>query len=70
MLAQASMRVPSTEKCSVESSRLTAGSPMTDTRNETATSPASSRSRFLVNTVTSHTGASIDRPTNQRNSML
>ena len=32
--------------------------------------PCNRRSRFLVNTVTSHTGASIDSPTNQRNIML
>ena len=30
------------------------------------TAPAISRSRFLVNTVTSHTGSSISNPTNQR----
>ncbi len=37
--------------------------------NDTATSPSGKRSRFLVNTDTSQTGASIDRPLNQRNSM-
>jgi hypothetical protein len=35
-----------------------------------ATSAFSSRSRFLVNTVTSHTGSSIFNPTNHRNSRL
>ena len=32
--------------------------------------PPNSRSRFLVNTVTSHTGSSMPRPTNQRNNRL
>jgi hypothetical protein len=70
MLAQASIRVPSTEKCSVERCRFTAGSTRTARRKTRAISPSSSRSRFLVNTVTSQTGASMDRPTNQRNGML
>ena len=70
MLAQASISVPSTEKCSVESSRLSAGSIRIARRKPRAMSPSSSRSRFLVNTVTSQTGASIAKPTNQRNSML
>jgi hypothetical protein len=68
--AQASISVPSTEKCSDESSGFTSGSASTAAKNFPTTSPRSSRSRFLVNTVTSHTGASIPRPTNQRNSML
>ena len=70
MLAQASISVPSTEKCSAESRRLTQGSLRIARRKPCAMSPASNRSRFLVNTVTSQTGASMDRPTNQRNSML
>jgi hypothetical protein len=32
--------------------------------------PSSSRSRFLQNTVASHTGSSAERPTNHRNSRL
>src|SRR5690349_14227195 len=67
MEAQASISVPSTEKCSVESRRLTCGSARIARRKPWAISPSSNRSRFLVNTVASHTGASIDRPTNQRN---
>src|SRR3954463_8782575 len=52
------------------SSRFTAGTARMARRKARATSPSSSRSRFLVNTVTSQTGASMDRPTNQRNSIL
>ena len=68
--AQASINVPSTEKCSVESSGLICGSARIAARKPHAMSPSSSRSRFLVNTVTSQTGTSIARPTNQRNSIL
>ena len=46
------------------------GGGLAQDRKPRAISPSSSRSRFLVNTVTSHTGASIAKPTNQRNSML
>ena len=38
--------------------------------NLAAISPSSSRSRFLQNTVASHTGSSADSPTNQRNNRL
>jgi hypothetical protein len=68
VLAQASRRVPSTEKCPVESRVRTFGCASTVGRNRLATSPASSRSRFLVKVVASHTGSSTPRPTNQRNS--
>ena len=68
--AQASIRVPSTEKCSSDSNLLTRGWDRTAAINLAATSPASNRSRFLVNTVTSQIAASIDSPTNQRNSRL
>jgi hypothetical protein len=68
--AHASINVPSTEKCSAESSGFTCGSARIAVRKPRAMSPSSRRSRFLVNTVTSQTGASIARPTNQRNSML
>ena len=70
MLAKASIKVPSTEKCSSESSALTSGWPSTAWNNSAAISPSRNRSRFLVNTVTSQIGASIARPTNQRNSRL
>jgi hypothetical protein len=70
MLAQASIRVPSTEKCSSDKSALIRGWPSTAAMSFAATSPSSSRSRFLVNTVTSQIGASIARPTNHRNSRL
>src|SRR3984957_14583659 len=69
-LAQAWISVPSTEKCSSEISALIRGWLMIATRNCRATSPSSSRSRFLLNVLASHTGASIDSPTNQRNSRL
>ena len=46
------------------------GSTRMAARNPRATLPCNSRSRFLVNTVTSHTATSIASPTNQRNSML
>ena len=68
--AHALMSVPSTEKCSSDSSAFTRGCASTAARTLAAMSPSSSRSRFLVKTVTSQTGASIDRPTNQRNSRL
>jgi hypothetical protein len=70
MLAQASINVPSTEKCSAESSSLTRGWVSTAAMNLAATSPSTRRSRFLVNTVTSQIGASSASPTNQRNSRL
>jgi hypothetical protein len=70
MLAQASIKVPSTEKWSSDSNALTRGWLSNAARNLAAMSPAKSRSRFLVNTVTSQIGASIDKPTNQRNSRL
>src|SRR5215204_6613612 len=52
--AQASISVPSTLKCSVDSRRLTLGWASTAARNLCATSPASSRSRFLPKVVGSH----------------
>jgi hypothetical protein len=70
MLAHASISVPSTEKCSSESSALTRCWFSTAAMNWTAISPAISRSRFFVNTVTSHTTASSDNPTNQQNTRL
>ena len=61
--AQASISVPSTEKCSTRQQRLDPG--IGQHRQQKAPvvmSPSKSRSRFLVNTVTSHTAASIDKP--------
>ena len=68
--AQASINVPSTVKCSSDKSRWALACASTCSKNAVATSPANSRSRFFVKTVTSHTGASSSRPTNQRNSRL
>jgi hypothetical protein len=68
--AQAWISVPSTEKCSCDSRRLTSGSVSTAAMNSAAILPDSSLSRFLLNTVGSHTGSSTDSPTNQRNSRL
>jgi hypothetical protein len=68
MLAQASISVPSTEKCSLNSSSFTRGWFSTLAMNLAAISPSTKRSRFLVNTVTFQIGASIPSPTNQRNS--
>jgi hypothetical protein len=45
--AQASISVPSTLKCSLESSRFTRGSARSADRNRAETSPASSRARFF-----------------------
>jgi hypothetical protein len=45
--AHASISVPSTEKCSLDSSRLTRGWASTARRNRAAISPSSSRSRFF-----------------------
>ena len=49
MLAQASISVPSTEKCSSDKSGFTFGWASTALRNFAATSASSSRSRFLEN---------------------
>ena len=62
MLAQAWISVPSTEKCSSDSSALTLGCASTARRNLAAISPSSSRSRFLVNTVTSQIASSTPEP--------
>src|ERR1700720_4640721 len=47
-LAQASSKVPSTEKCSLDNKALTFSCDRTAARNCAAISPSSSRSRFLV----------------------
>ncbi len=45
--AQASISVPSTEKCSLDNSRFNRGCARTESRNLAATSPPSSRSRLF-----------------------
>src|SRR2546429_8898181 len=62
--AQASISVPSTEKCSSDNSGLT-WMVQSLVMNLANTSPFCSRSRFFVNTVGSHTGSSGESPTNQ-----
>src|SRR5215472_3094799 len=68
--AHASSNVPSTVKCSSDMRLKALACSTTKPKNCLATSAFSSRSRFFVNTVTSHTGSSIFSPTNQRNSRL
>ena len=60
--AQASINVPSTEKCSVDSSGLIAGSARIAVRKLQATSPSSRRIPIPVNTVTSHIGKCAPSP--------
>jgi hypothetical protein len=62
--------VPSTEKCSSDSSGATSLCASTAASSLRAISVLSSRSRFFVNTVATHTGSSMPSPTNQRNSRL
>ena len=56
--AHASISVPSTEKCSLDSNRLTRGWASTARRNRAAISPSSSRSRIFEKVEWSHTGSS------------
>ena len=63
-LAQASMSVPSTEKCSSESSPASFAWRSTAAKKRYATSPLRRRSRFLVKTVGSQIGSSAPSPTN------
>ncbi len=69
-LTHAWIRVPSTLKCSLLSRCFAWACFTTARRSRSETSPAISRSRFLVNTVTSQTASSIVSPTNQRKSRL
>jgi len=62
--------VPSTVKCSSDIRSSDWACSTTNWKNCFATSASSRRFRFLVNTVTSHTGSSMFNPTNHRNSML
>ena len=55
-------------KCSSEVKPFTRACSTTCARNCFATSASNSRSRFLVNTVASHTSSSKFNPTNQRGS--
>ena len=67
--AQASISVPSTVKCSSESSRLRRACSTIIVKNSSATAPSSSRSRFFVNTVGCHTGSfarEADEPAEQQ----
>ena len=50
----------------VRQQAFTAGRFSTAPMNAAAMSPCSSRSRFLLNTVGTHTGSSTDSPTNQQ----
>ena len=67
---------PGLDQCAVDREVLVGEQPLDAglvnhrVKNPSATSPLSSRSRFLVNTVTSHTGSSRLSPTNQRNRKL
>lgn len=67
---QASINVPSTENCAFDNNGSTVGCRSNALMNFSNTSLCCSRSRFFVNVVASHTGASGDRPQNQRNSRL
>src|SRR5207302_198798 len=64
-LAHASIRVPSTVKCSSDKYGWACAS--TRWKNASAISSFSSRSRFLLNTAWFHTSSSISIPTNHRN---
>lgn len=68
--AQASISVPSTVKCSSDSSSCSRAYAKTCSKKACATSPSSKRSRFLLNVEGSQTGSSICKPTNYRNSRL
>src|SRR5258705_13432593 len=68
--AQASINVPSTEKCSSDSSGLTCGWFRSLVMNFVNTSPLCSRSRFLVKVVGPPTGSAGDSPPNQGDKRL
>lgn len=69
-LAHALISVPSTVKCSFDSSDFLRACSRTSSKKARAMSPSSRRSRFFVKTEWSQTASSIARPTNQRNSRL
>src|ERR1700680_4768454 len=64
--AQASINVPSTEKCSSDNSGLTWGWRRSRVMKFVNTSPFCSRSRFFVKVVGAQTGSSGESPTNHR----
>src|SRR5665213_3031953 len=68
--AHASISVPSTLKCSSESSSRERASRTTASKNFRATSSPASRSRFLLNVEASKDGSSRPMSKNQRNRML
>src|SRR5271157_722014 len=69
-LAQASISVPSTVKCSSLCRSCARASFRTAWKKASATSPCSRRSRFLPYPVASQSGSSRFKPTNQRNKRL
>jgi hypothetical protein len=62
--------VPSTLKCSRESSLRESAWARIAAKKASATAPFKSRSRFLVKLVACQIGSSIGRPTNQRSRRL
>jgi len=70
MAAHDSISVPSTLKCSFESSRASRALRTTRRNSFLATFASISRSRFFVKLECSQIGSSIVSPTNQRNSRL
>src|SRR5712692_5085491 len=68
--AHARTSVPSTEKCSEESSPCARAWATTPSNNTPAASCSMRRSRFLENVEGTHGSSSIATPTNQRNSRL
>jgi len=69
-LAQALISVPSTLKCSPDSSPRCSAMFTVALKSSVTASCSMSRSRFLLNTEWVHTASSMDRPTNQRKSRL
>ena len=68
--AHDSISVPSTPKCSFDSSRASRALRTIRRMSLRATFASISRSRLFVNVEWSQIGSSIDSPTNQRNSRL
>jgi hypothetical protein len=68
--ARAWIRVPSTEKCSSDSRSRHSANARTRSKNSRERVSFSNRSRLTLKVEQSHTAASIDNPTNQRNSRL
>jgi hypothetical protein len=68
--AQASISVPSTVTCSSDHSTRARACARIWSKKAWATSPASKRSRLLLNVEGSRLGSSMFNPTNQRNKRL